>query len=141
MVVRSCHYNIRQLRTIRSSLTLDPLHDVTYALILSRLDYCNALYLNTPWVLLRLKMLINTAFRVVSRRSGFDHITDFFKDVLHWLPVTQAVQFMMCTLVYNATHVLAPTYLSDLLVKSTVISRRCDLKSYAHSQLIPAPHR
>ena len=50
-VVRSCCYNIRQLQTIRSSLTLDALRDAAYALILSRLDYCNALYLNAPvWV-------------------------------------------------------------------------------------------
>ena len=34
-------------------------------------------------------MLINTAGRVVSGRSRFDHITDFVKDVLHWLPITQ----------------------------------------------------
>ena len=44
-VVHSCCYNIRQLRTMRSSLTRDHLRDAAYALILSRLDYCNALYL------------------------------------------------------------------------------------------------
>ena len=42
-VVRSCYYNIRQLRTIRSALTPDALRDAAYALILFRLDYCNAL--------------------------------------------------------------------------------------------------
>ena len=85
-------------------------------------------------------MLIDTAARVVSGRSRFDHITDFVKDVLHWLPITQMVQFKVCTLVYKSTRGLAPTYLSDLVVKSTVIARRCDLRSPAHSQLIPAPH-
>ena len=47
-VVRSCCYNMRQLGTIRSSLTQDALRDAAYAFILSRLDYCNALYLNAP---------------------------------------------------------------------------------------------
>ena len=141
-VVRSCYYNIQQLRTIRSSLTSDALRDAAYALIWSRLDYCNALYLNAPMCELhRLQILINTAARVVPGRPRFDRITDFVKDVLHWLPITQRVHFKVCTLVYKATHGLAPTYLSDLVVKSTVISRRCDLRSSAHSQLLPAPHR
>ena len=87
-----------------------------------------------------LQMFINTAARVVSWRSRFDHSTDFVKDVLHWLPITQRVHFKVCTLVYNATHGPAPMYLSDLVIKSPVISRRCDLRSSAHSQLIPAPH-
>ena len=34
-VVRSCYYNIRQLRTILLSLTPDALRDAAYALILS----------------------------------------------------------------------------------------------------------
>ena len=46
----------------------------------------------------------------------------------------------MCIFVYTAIHVLAPTYLSDLVVESTVIPRRRDLRSSAHSQLIPASH-
>ena len=36
-VVRSCNYNIRQLRAIRSSLSRDALRDVAHALALSRL--------------------------------------------------------------------------------------------------------
>ena len=72
-VVCSCCYNIRQLRTIRSSLTPDALRDAAYVLILSRLDYCNALYLNTLMCELhRLQMLINTAARVISGRSRLD---------------------------------------------------------------------
>ena len=81
---------IRQLRTIRRSLTLDALRDAAYALTLSPLDYCNSLYMNASMCELhRLQLLINTAVRVVSGRSRFDHITDFVKDVLQWLPITQ----------------------------------------------------
>ena len=58
-IVRSCYYNIRQLRTIRSTLTSDVLRDAAYALILSRLDYCNTLYLIAHVCELhRLEMLI-----------------------------------------------------------------------------------
>ena len=47
-IVRSCNQNIQQLRTIRSSFSPDALRDAAYALILSRLDYCNAFYMNAP---------------------------------------------------------------------------------------------
>ena len=132
--VHSCYYNIRQLQTIRSSFIQDGLRNTAYALILSGLDYCNALYLNAPMCELhRIQMLINTAARVISGLCRFDHITDFVKDVLHWLPLTQRVHLKVCTLVCKASHGLAPTYLSDLVVKSTVIARRCDLRSSVHS--------
>ena len=98
-VVHSCYYSIRQLQTIRSSLTPNALRDAVYALILSRLDYCNALYLNATMCELHLlQMLINTAARVVSGRSRFDHITHFVKDVLHWLPITQLGTFQSVNL-------------------------------------------
>ena len=64
-----------------------------------------------------LQMLINTAACVVSERSRFDHLTDFIKDVLHWLLVTRRVQFKVCTLFRKLTHELAPMYLSDLVGK------------------------
>ena len=86
-------------------------------------------------------MLINTVARVISGRSRYDHITDIMKDVLHWLPITQRIHFEVCTLVYKTSRGLAPTYLSDLVVKTTVIPRRCDLRSSAHLQLIPVPYR
>lgn len=88
-VICSFYYNIRQIRTIRSSLTLDALHDVAYALIISLLDYCNTLYMIAPMCKLdRIQMLINTAAQVVSGHSRFDHIIDFVR-----LPVTQRVHF------------------------------------------------
>ena len=134
-VVRSCYYNIRQLRTIRSALTPDAPRDAAYTLILSRLDYCDALYINCPTCELhRLQMLINTAARVVSGRSKFDPITDFVRNELHWLPVAQRVQFKVSTLVYKAIHGLASKYLSDMIVKSTVVPRCRNLRSSAHLQ-------
>ena len=111
----------------------------THSLILSRPNCCNGLYPKAHvWELHRLQMLINTAAHVVTGRSRCDRITDFVKNVLHWRSITQRVHFKMCTLV---TLGLAPTYLSDLVVKSMVILRRFDSRSSAHSQLNPGPHR
>ena len=84
-VVRSCNYNIRQLRAVRSALSQEALRDAAYALVLSRLDYCNSLYGNALVTQMRkFQMIINMAARVVSGRRRFDPITDFVKRELHW---------------------------------------------------------
>ena len=97
-IVRSCNYNIRQLCAVRSTLSRDAMRDAAYALVLSRLDYCNYLYSNAPVIQMQhLQMIINMAVRVVSGRRRFDPITDFIKCELHWLPVIKCVQFKICT--------------------------------------------
>ena len=94
-VVRSCNYNIRQLRAIRSSLSRDALRDVAYTLVFSRLDYCNVLYANAPPTQMkRLQVLINMAARVVSGR----------------------VQFKIGIIVFKAINNILPVYISDLLL-------------------------
>jgi len=43
IVSYSCCYQLRQLRSIRRSLTLDAAHSLIHAFIHSRVDYCNAI--------------------------------------------------------------------------------------------------
>ena len=42
-LVNSCFYQLRQIRSVRRSLTIDSAHAIVRVLILSRLDYCNSL--------------------------------------------------------------------------------------------------
>ena len=42
-LVRMCYFHIRQLRSIRRSLTIESSHALVRALVLTRLDYCNGL--------------------------------------------------------------------------------------------------
>ena len=104
-IVCSCNYNIRQFPAVRSALSRDVLRDAAYALVLSRLDYCNSLYANATVTQVRhLQMMINMAARVVSGRHRFDPITDFIKRELHWLPAIERVQFKICTMFFKAVH-------------------------------------
>ena len=36
-------------------------------------------------------------------------------DQLHWLPVKQRVQYKLCTIMYAVHHVLAPSYITELI--------------------------
>ena len=140
-VIHSCYYNVIQLRTIRSSLTPDALYNAVNTLILSQLYYYNALFLNAPMCKLhRLQMLINTTAWVVFGCFRFDHLKMAQGSMAEGTRVqqgrsphrllwkmcctscqSQRVQFMVCTLVCMAIHGLAPTYISDLVVKSMII--------------------
>ena len=83
-VVRGCHYNIRQLRAIRSSPTREALRDAAYALILSRVDYRNARYVNSPAVIIRrLQTLVNMAAHIVYGRPRFGHMMDYVRDYVY----------------------------------------------------------
>ena len=58
----------------------------------------HSLYANAPATSTkRLQSLINMAARIVSGRSRFDHISDFTRDELHWLPIRQRIDFKICS--------------------------------------------
>ena len=83
-VVRSCFYQLRQLRAIRRSLPIDTRCTVAVAFIASRVDYCNGvMYGVSAQVLRRLQMVLNAAARLVVGDRKFQHITPVLRDVLH----------------------------------------------------------
>ena len=85
-------------------------------------------YLNAPICELHhLQMLINVAARLVSGHFRFDHITDFVK--MFCTGCKSHKGYTLCTLIYMAIYELAPTYLSDLLVKSM------DIMTFGHRHI------
>ena len=108
-VVRSCFYQLRQLCSIRRSLTGDALLTLVHAFITSRVDYCNAvLYGVAGYVLRRLQSVLNAAARLI---TGVEHITPTLRDTLHWLPVPQRGNIKQCEIDYCALvcHIFAHT--------------------------------
>ena len=110
--------------------------------MLSRVDYCNSLYADAPATSTkRLQSLINMAARVVSGCSRFNHITDFTRDYLHWLPIQQQVDFKICSMVLKAWHDLSPIYVTEMMKPTSMIPRRQDLRSASRCDLIIPKHR
>jgi len=87
-VVRSCSYQLRQLRSIRRSLTFDAAYTLAHAFIHSRVDYCNAiLVVVSDGVIRKLQSVLHAAARLVTGVRWNEHITPTLRDTLHWLPV------------------------------------------------------
>lgn len=122
---RSCFFQLRQLRLVRSSLTPDAAKMLVHAFISSRLDYCNSLlYGIGDGLVKKLQAVQNSAARVVTGTRKYDHITPVLCD-LHWLPVRHRIDFKVAMTVFKCIHGLAPQYLADdCVLASTVRSRR-----------------
>jgi len=62
----------------------------------------------------KLQQVMNSAARVVSNTRKFDGgLSRLLHDELHWLDVTNWVQFKLTVLIYRCLHGMAPLYLMD----------------------------
>ena len=108
--VSSCFAVLRQLRSIRRSVSPAVLQSLVVSLVLSRLDYGNATLAGLPGNQLdRLQSVMNTAARLVCSARKYEHITPLLRD-LHWLPVRERTEFKLAVLVFRCLHGTAPLY-------------------------------
>ena len=92
-------------KSVRSALTLDASKKVVHAFVTSRVDSCNSVFSLARAKHLRpLQSVLNAAARVILRRQKYDHITDVVRDQLHWLPVTERIEYKLCSLVCKCLH-------------------------------------
>lgn len=122
---------IRLLRSIRHYLDLNSTKLLANALLISRIDYCNALLYGVPQSTLhKLQLVQNSIARVVIpgvKRS--DHITPVLKQ-LHWLPIKQRIDFKIALLTYKALHDHSPSYIQELISRVPNSGRRSTSKGF-----------
>ena len=105
---RSCFFQLRQLRSIKQSLSLEATTKFLHAFISSRLDYCNSLLAGVSGQLLhRLQVMQNATARLVTGATKYDLMTPVLRS-LHWLPVQQRIAFKTAVTVYKCLNGLAP---------------------------------
>jgi hypothetical protein len=123
-ITKSCLFHVRDLRRLRPILDKNTARTIATALIHSKLDYCNSLFLNLPACQLdRLQLVLNSAARAVTNTSKFHHITPILKS-LHWLKITERIHYKILSLTYKCLVLNKPTYLRNLLtIQSTFTSR------------------
>lgn len=115
-VVRGCNYHLRALRHIRPLITTDVAKSVACSLISSRLDYCNSLLHGTSAKNIhRLQVVQNDLARAVLMTGRRSSATESLK-TLHWLPITERINYKIAVTVYKLRQSHSPQYLSELLV-------------------------
>ena len=106
---------LRQLRSIRRSVSNDVLQSLVVALVFSRLDYGSATLAGLPKQLTdRLQSVQNAAARLIFKTCRQGHVQPLLRR-LHWLRVPERISFRLAVLVYRCLNGSAPDYLaSDL---------------------------
>ncbi|XP_073667597.1 uncharacterized protein [Paramisgurnus dabryanus] len=130
---RSCRFILYNIRKIRPFLDEHATQVLVQALVLSRLDYCNALLAGLPACTTKpLQMIQNAAARVVFNEPKRAHVTPLFVK-LHWLPIAARIKFKALLLAFKTTTGSAPPYLR-LLIEPYVPSR--SLRSATERRLV-----
>jgi hypothetical protein len=135
-VVRSCFYQVRQLRSVRRCLPFETRRTLVTAFVSSRLDYCNAiLYGVAACHINRLQVVMNAAARLVTGIGRYEHVTPVLRDILHWLPVSQRILFKIAVLAFDCVRGTGPTYFNDVCIRLAVIPGRANLRSAERGEL------
>src|SRR6218665_1030343 len=128
-LTRSCYCHLRQLRVVSRSLSSSSASTLVHAFIANRLDYCSLFYCGLPQVRLQpLNGVLRAAARMIRGVPRFDHITDYMRDVLHWLPVQQRIFYRISSIVWHCVLGNAPSYLLELFTLTSACSGRRSLR-------------
>jgi len=117
---------LRQIRSIRRSLTRTTLLSLVHALVVTKVDYCSSVLSGISGQLLQqLQSVFNAAARLVFSARKSEHITPLLRELqrirgflkndmryinsrftylltyLHWLKVPERIQFRLCVLAYR----------------------------------------
>ena len=117
-VNRSCFYQLRQLKQVRRYLSVDNSKLLVSSLVISRIDYCNAILANSTMTLIsQLQRVMNSAARMILclHRSVHD-LRPHVRDSLHWLRIPERINYKLCLLAYRSIHGLAPPYITELCI-------------------------
>ena len=128
---------LRNIGRMRSFLSTKQMSMLVQALIMSSLDYCNALYYGcAKSIINQLQNIQNRACRIIFGLHRKQPVDEKMKS-LHWLKVEQRIEFKLCLLIYKALNGLAPSYICELITFNNISSRRT---SSLHVPLVKESH-
>lgn len=120
-MVKTIFFQLRLLAKVKPYLSYNDFERVIHTLFMSRLDYCNSLYVGLPQSSLRrLHLVQNAAPRLLTGTRKHEHITPVLAS-LHWLPVNFRINFKILLIVFKILNRLAPRYLCELIQVHTPV--------------------
>ncbi len=141
---RSCRFALHNIRKIRSFLTQHAAQLLVQALVISRLEYCNALLAGLPSCIIKpLQMIQNAAARLVFSEPKRANVTPLFIS-MHWLPVAARIKFKTLMLAYRTATGSAPAYFHSQSTSSQEAwDLRASVASWCHHREAqnPSPER
>ena len=100
-IVSHCYKILKDIGRIKKCLSKDHLERLVHAVISSRMDYCNSLFVNLPQCdLYKLQKLHNSAAKLILGRRRRESATAALKE-LHWLNVDARITFKILLLAHK----------------------------------------
>ena len=116
-VCKSAFYHRRTISRIRKYLLTQTTDILIQAFVTSKLDHWNSLLYNVPKnIIKKLQSVQNAAGRQITCPRKCDYITPILFH-LHWLPVSEQINFKILLLTFKALHQQSPTYIQDLITR------------------------
>ena len=85
-------------------------------LILSKLDYCNALYVNLPnYLIKKLQNVLNAAIRFIHNLDYRCEDLKHYFEMSHILPICYRIKYKVCLVTHKALHGECPDYIKNLI--------------------------
>ena len=95
-IVKTCNFHIRNLYMIKDFLNRKNLVTLVYSLIISKVDYCNSLFIGLPNVVLKkVQSVLNRAAKLIFNLPPRVPTTSSLIG-LHWLPLKARIEFKIC---------------------------------------------
>ena len=93
--------------------------------VISKMDYCNSLFLALPKSqLARLQRILNRAARIIFSVPARESVSQLIKDKLHWLPIGARIDFKILLLIQKCLLYKFPEYLCAHLIPSPTRNNR-----------------
>jgi len=109
--------NYFRIKNIRKYLTQDATKILVLSLVISHLDYSNAILFGlSESGLQKLQRIQNMCAKLVLQRGKYDSSKDYLFE-LHWLPIKATINFKILCTMYNCFIGNAPVYQTELLHK------------------------
>ena len=119
-VIKACNFHIRNLYMIRKFVTKKNLITLVHSLVISKVDYCNSLFIGLPNITLkRVQAILNRAARLIFNLPPIAPTTSSLIE-LHWLPIKARVEFKICLITYKALKFNQPSYIREMLTLSSL---------------------
>ena len=115
-VKKRCSWTMMNLRTIGRYLDENIKIMLVKQLVISKLDYCNALYMNiTKKRLKKLGSVLNTSIRFIYNiNDRCEDLIPYYKKA-HILPIQQRILYKVCLMIQKVIHGNSPNYIRELV--------------------------
>ena len=132
-VKKKCSWTMMNLRTIGSYLDEEVKLMMVKQLVISKLDYCNVLYMNLAKKRLKkLTSILNQGIRFIYNiKDRSEDLIPYYKKA-HILPIEQRIVYKVCLLTHKAVHGTSPAYIRDLVT----IDTPTDLTTLTRSKMV-----